>query len=168
MSQKTFDAIPCTTIKSEKVQKNIKWVGEKITSPENRLILGATALMSQPFIDMSNKDVDQKTRNVSVARTIAKIIAGTTTGFLVRRGCISLVQKCSKLVSARKIEKLFTPKGVEVLDAGYKNYQNGLGTCAALVAMTFTNFLIDAPLTKYLTNVFTKKIEKRSEMRGAK
>ena len=44
--------------------------------------------MSQPFIDASNKNVDEKTRKVSVARTIAKIIAGTLTGYFVRKGCI--------------------------------------------------------------------------------
>ena len=35
-----------------------------------------------------------------------------------------------------------------------------MGTFVATVAMIFTNFLIDAPLTKHLTSVFTKKINK--------
>lgn len=47
--------IPQMTVKGERANKAIKWIGKNISSPENRFILGATALMSQPFIDLSNK-----------------------------------------------------------------------------------------------------------------
>ena len=35
-----------------------------------------------------------------------------------------------------------------------------MGTTLSLAVMLFTNFLIDAPLTKYLTNKFIKNIDK--------
>ena len=42
----------------------------RIAGPENRLILGVSALASQPFIDYYNKKVDEKTRKYSVCKTI--------------------------------------------------------------------------------------------------
>lgn len=75
LQQAFYDCVPNRIVNSEKWQKRIKWVGSEISSPENRLILGVTALMSQPFIDAHNKSVDEDTRKVSVCRTIAKIVA---------------------------------------------------------------------------------------------
>lgn len=162
-----FDIIPEATLKGEKSKKVVEKIGREISSAENRLILGATALMSQPFIDARNKQVDEKTRNISVARTIAKIIAGTITGYCIRKGTISAVKSMSKLSCSldkngkrlvlNKWNTLFSPKDLkcDTTDA-YLQYQNALGTIVALVGMMFTNFLIDAPLTKYLTNVFAK------------
>ena len=89
--------IPQMTVKGERANKAIKWIGKNISSPENRFILGATALMSQPFIDLNNKKVDEDTRKVSAARTVAKIIAGTATGVLIRSGCIHAVNAFTKL-----------------------------------------------------------------------
>ncbi|MFQ8626260.1 MAG: hypothetical protein ACLSA2_07220 [Candidatus Gastranaerophilaceae bacterium] len=71
IQQKGLDLIPDAVYSGDKITKNIKNTGEKISSAEQRLILGATALMTQPFIDANNKSVDEKTRKVSVARTIA-------------------------------------------------------------------------------------------------
>ncbi len=41
----------------------------------------------------------------------------------------------------------------------FEQYKNVLGTVVALGVMLFTNFLIDAPLTRYLTNMFVDKEE---------
>ena len=41
----------------------------------------------------------------------------------------------------------------------FLQYRNAMGTVVALVVMMFTNFLIDAPLTKFLTNALVKKEE---------
>ena len=38
-----------------------------------------------------------------------------------------------------------------------KNYRSALSTAVAILAMCFTNFAIDAPLTVYLTNKFNDK-----------
>ena len=158
-------AMPVGTVKSKKTNRVISWIGQKISSPQNRLILGATALMSQPFIDLHNRKVDEDTRKVSAARTVAKILAGTTTGFLVRYGCIKAIDYCSMLPEQisettrfHKLKTFFTPEAA--LTGALKNlghYKKALGTIISLLVMTFTNFAIDAPLTKYLTNKFIDK-----------
>ncbi len=168
IQQAFYDCIPNATIGSEKWQKRIKWVGSEISSPENRLILGVSALMSQPFIDAHNKSVDNDTRKVSVCRTIAKIIAGTSTGVLIRYACIGAINKWSKLPSSvnklgKKIElnslnTFFSPSNaVSDISEAMKQYRKTLGTILSLFVMSITNFVIDAPLTKYLTNKFIEK-----------
>lgn len=147
---------------------NTNWInkaGEKISSAEQRLILGASALMSQPFIDAHNKNVDEKTRKVSVARTIAKIIAGTLTGFAIRKGCIKAIKSMShpRTANTPKWKSFFTPKGITKTNTdAFMQYRNAMGTVVALVVMMFTNFLIDAPLTKFLTNTLIKKQEDKN------
>lgn len=157
--QKGLDVVPESVYSNEKIIKGIKTTGEKISSAEQRLILGASALMSQPFIDASNKNVDEKTRKVSVARTIAKIIAGTFTGYFIRKGCIKGIKALSQMPGkdVPKWKTIFTPKNAKdnTSDA-FLQYRNAIGTVVALVVMMFTNFLIDAPLTKFLTNTFIK------------
>lgn len=147
--------------------KNPGKISERISTAETRLILGATALMSQPFIDLHNRSVDEKTREISVARTIAKIIAGTATGFLIRKGAIKAIAKCSEIPKAGVPNRrtIFTPKGVtdNTTDA-FNQYRNAMGTIVALGVMLVTNFVIDAPLTKFLTNLFMKKQEDKHEL----
>lgn len=159
LQQKALDTIPESVYSNGKVINGIKKVGEKISSAEQRLILGASALMSQPFIDAHNKSVDEKTRKVSVARTVAKIIAGTFTGYYIRKGCIKGIKALSEMPGANvsKYKTLFTPSNAKnnISDA-FLQYRNAIGTVVALVVMMFTNFLIDAPLTKFLTNTFIK------------
>lgn len=41
---------PQMTISGERANKAVAWVGKHISSPENRFILGATVLMSQPLL----------------------------------------------------------------------------------------------------------------------
>ncbi len=162
--QRALDLLPNTTCKEGKLTNGIKKAGEKISSAEQRLILGASALMSQPFIDAKNKNVDEKTRKVSVARTIAKIIAGTFTGFFIRKACIKGIKELSHIPAqgVPKWKTILTPNGVkDNTTEAFSQYRNAMGTIVALVVMLFTNFLIDAPLTKFLTNTFVKKGEDR-------
>ena len=58
---------------------------------------------------------------------------------------------------------MFTPKDVKdnTTDA-FLQYRNAVGTVVALVVMMFTNFIIDAPLTKFLTNALVKKGEEKN------
>lgn len=160
--QGALDLIPEAVYSDKKMVNGIKKTGEKISSAEQRLILGASALMSQPFIDANNKRVDEKTRKVSVARTIAKIIAGTFTGYFIRKGCIKGIKALSQVEgkNVSKWKSIFTPKNIKdnTTDA-FLQYRNAMGTVVALVVMMFTNFLIDAPLTKFLTNALVKKEE---------
>lgn len=122
-----------------------------VTPAEQRLILGATALLTQPLIDTVT--VDKEHRDISVAKTVAKILVCTATGFLIRFGCI-------KGVGYGITKGLFQPTG-GIQDAAMgEKYASALGTLIATGAMLFTNFLVDAPLTKLLTDKFTKKIRK--------
>lgn len=162
VQQKVLDKLPNIECTSSKATKFFKSTGENISSAEQRLILGASALMSQPFIDAHNRNVDEKTRKVSVARTIAKIIAGTTTGFIIRKGCIVGIKALSQPISKgiKKYRTFFTPNNVKDVNTdAFMQYRNAMGTIVALVVMMFTNFAIDAPLTKFLTNKLVKKQE---------
>lgn len=156
-----FDKLPSWELKNGKVLNGIKWAGQHISSPQNRLILGVTALMSQPFIDLHNRHVDDETKKVSAARTVAKIIAGTTTGFFVRYYSIKAVEAFTKKPdkAVKTLESLLFPKGIaHTTIKGMQQYKLALGTFLSLGVMLFTNFAIDAPLTKVLTNLFVKKV----------
>ena len=150
-------------ISNKIVKQALDWTGRKIHSPEQRLVLGATALATQPFIDLKNKDVDAETRKTSVARTLAKIVAGTLVGVAVRQAGISFVRKysqydpnlCSGLVSS--IKPIF-PIAADKLEKKFELYRKAMGTFVATIAMIGTNFLLDAPLTKYFTGVFQKSL----------
>lgn len=157
-------SIPVLKFDSKKAQSVVNWFGNNVSSSENRLILGATALVSQPFIDLNNHKVDQETREMSCARTIAKIIAGTLTGVLIRKGFINLVKSNSTIGKAadNTFKNFFTPSDANANDHAYKQYQNAMGTILAITAMLFTNFAIDAPLTQFLTNHLSKGIVKDS------
>ena len=179
--QKFYDKFASRTV-SERADKFYKLVGDKISSAESRLILGGTAIFLQPIFDFFNKKQEEQTRIVSVCRTVAKIVAGTLTGFLIRKGTIKLIQACSQMPAPNlpKWKTLLTPKNIENIDPEkLKHTQNAIGTFAALGIMVYTNFAIDAPLTKYLTNksipIAQKRLEnaklrknaKMNEMRGA-
>lgn len=163
--------IPSVTFKNKKVIDSLKWAGQHISSPQNRLILGATALMSQPFIDLHNRDVDEKTKKVSAARTVAKIIAGTSTGFFVRYYCIKAVEAFTNnpQTAANRLRTLFFPeKAANITIKGLKHYKMALGTILSLGVMMITNLLIDAPLTKFLTNKFIKRIDDKDNQKLTK
>lgn len=163
--QKLLNVLP-NFVAGQKSDKFHKFVGKNISSAENRLILGTTALLSQPFIDLHNRKIDEDTRQVSVCRTIAKIIAGTTTGYIIRKGTIKLIDACSKAPSQNtpKWRTIFTPKNIKDVNTdAFKQYRNAMGTFIALGIMVFTNFLIDAPLTRFLTNKFNDSLNKRKE-----
>ena len=165
--QRVIDTVPSMSVSGEKSLRALKWVGQKVSSPQNRLILGITALMTQPFIDLANSKVDEDTRKVSAARTVAKIIAGTSTGVAVRAGCIKAIDAFTKypneITSSMKLKNwrsLFIP---DVVLKSLNQYKKSLGTIMSLGVMVFTNFLIDAPLTKYLTNKFVDIIHQKDK-----
>lgn len=174
-------------IKSEKLQSYIEKAG-KLSTPANRLFLGATAMAIQPFIDLNNKDVDDGTRKVSCARTIAKIFVGTVTGIFVRKWCIGGMnyftrtpEDIKKMKEAGKTPSKWSTAMVPSTITHEKfgeakrllsKHRNALGSIVALGVMLFTNFLIDAPATRILTNVIVNKIkksdEKKAEAKGGK
>lgn len=155
------------------------FIGKRINSPEQRLIQGATAFAIQPFIDFNNKKADDKTRAVSVARTIGKIVAGTFVGVCIRYLCIYLARQFSRFEIKENSKRIISIKRKSPRDMllpnfskkflkkitkeeflfKYNNTTRMIGTVLATFSMIFTNFLVDARLTKEITKVLTPKVE---------
>ncbi len=165
-------------VTNNKIINAVNWAGKKLNSVEQRIVLGATALATQPFFDYYNKNVDEDTRKVSAARTIAKIIAGTAVGIAVRLLFIKGFRKFSnydlKIVSGnieqilpKSKKDIFVPifakvkKGMTIdeFKNDYENYIKTGGVIGASIAMIATNFLLDAPLTNILTNKITSHMK---------
>lgn len=176
IKQSILNVLPDAAINDS--AKNVKrWKGfdERMSRPaENRLIMGATALVTQPLIDYNNPRVDQETRTVSRNRTIAKILAGTSVGILVRGSCYGLVGKMTDVKGEKSYSKALLPSNVKFLNditttpKLLKNYRSALSTGLAILAMCITNFVIDAPLTVMLTNKFNAKSEAKKIEKEAK
>lgn len=176
-------------ISNKDVKNALNWAGRCLHAPEQRIVLGATALATQPFIDLNNKEVDEETRKISAARTVAKIIAGTAVGVAVRYAGIWFANRYSQFEKVfEDAEKTIVKKIIPDAKKGFltplfekqsifpisdaelmkrmTRYRKAMGTLIATVAMVATNFLCDAPLTKYLTNVFQKHISTSAQPEG--
>lgn len=175
---------PKTFTVGQGLQNAVERAGS-LSTPANRFFLGATALSIQPWIDLNNKDVDEKTRKVSCARTIAKIIAGTSVGIAVRWACIksinALTHTPEELAKLNKKPTEFNGALIptyltreQFAEAGrlIKKHRSAIGSIVALGVMLITNFALDVPITKFLTNVFVDKFDKSehqsSDMKGGK
>jgi hypothetical protein len=159
-----LDRTPSHTSKEDKESlKNWdKWTYITSDPMWNRGIMGATALLTQPAIDYYNHRVDDETRTVSKNRTIAKIVAGTLVGMFVVRGPVyKFVEKMTDPKGTRKYSKAFLPKKyLEEISSNktyLKNYRATLAMSLALGVMCITNFLLDAPLTIFFTNLLNEK-----------
>ena len=164
-----FNKIPQKTIEGQQTIKNVDWIGKAISSPQNRLIMGVTAIASQPFIDLNNKEVDHDTRIVSCSKTLGKIISGTVTGVTIRHLAIKLAEKMSRtpedlasgaVKNLTKLNTFFATANLKPHKPEYyKQYRNFVGTAIGIGVMLVTNFAIDLPMTNFLTNFFTKKFQ---------
>ncbi len=156
--QYLLDALPEATFK-DSPDKLKRWdkIDKFVSRPaENRAIMGTTALMTQPWIDSRNSDVNSDTRWMSRNRTIAKIVAGMSVGILVRGGVYKLVERFTDVTKNSKHAKTLIPIDSLLEAIGnstfLNNHKSALSTGIAILVMCVTNFIIDAPLTVYLTN----------------
>jgi len=133
------------------VQNAVKRLG-KISGAEQRLIMGIFALSTQPLIDYKNKNVDEQTRKFSVARTVVKIIVGTTVGTLVRLGTVAAARK---LVFSGKLK----PQKSEIAHSltRLNDFAKTVGTFLGVLAVVVTNFALDMPLCKLGMDLVVKK-----------
>lgn len=166
--QAVLDALPSATFEDKLAIEKWKKFDDRLSKPaENRLIMGATAILTQPTIDYYNHNVDKETREISRNRTIAKIIAGTGVGILVRGSAYKLVENMTDIEGNKKHSKSLLPEKyiTDLINKPkfLKNYRSALSTSIAIMAMCFTNFLIDAPLTVYLTNKFNANMEAKKQ-----
>lgn len=171
LKQKALDVVPQATFK-DGAKRVAKWkkYDEGASHPaQNRLIMGITALATQPVIDYYNHRVDEETREVSRNRTIAKILAGTLVGIVVRGSSYELVKKMTNIKGKDRFSKALLPtkhlKDLVKTPKLLKNYRSALSTSLAILAMCITNFAIDAPLTVFLTNYFNEQRNKKAEER---
>lgn len=172
--QKTLDLFPEHTAK-ESARKLEKWnnFDNWISRPDvNRAVMGATALVTQPFIDACNHNVDEETRKVSICRTIAKIIAGTGVGVFVVRGPLyKAITSMTNINGKSKYSKKLLPKKflaeISNNEKFLNNNRSALSMSIALGAMCITNFVLDAPLTIALTNLFKDSISKKPKEKEA-
>ena len=146
------------------VQKGLKWIANNFSSPHQRAVLGVTALCTQPFIDLHNKHIKKEDKPITVAKTISKIVVGTIAGITLRYYAIKAANKFTQTAKTGKYSQCFLHNDIigelkktgnktnEYLLDSIRTYKEGLGTFLGVAAGAFTNFLIDAPLTKYLTN----------------
>ncbi len=163
--QKIIDAVPEHTQK-ESAKKLDRWnkIDNWVSKPaQNRAIMGVTALMTQPFIDYNNPKVDKETRKMAFFNRCAVILAGTSVGMFIVRGPIhTLTEKMTDLKGKSKFSKALLPKKylneIAENEKFLKNYRVALSTSLAVAACAITNFLLDAPLTIYLTNLFQDKL----------
>ena len=159
IKQNILDASPNATFNDkDKIQRWVKFY-EQMSRPDiNRVVMGGTAFFLQPAIDASNKKVDDDTRKVSICRTIAKIITGTSVGIIVRGSAYKAVEKMTDINGVKPSSKSLLPKKyITELSKDPKlltNYRSALSTAIAIGAMCITNFVIDAPITTLLTNKF--------------
>ena len=173
IKQKVIDIIPEKTFKGENAETDsYEKTNAFLSRPDvNRLIMGTTALATQPWIDRCNHNVDEETRKVSMYRTMAKIIAGTSVGILVRGSCYKVVNRMTNIKGTKKSSKALLPKAwIEKFEKNphyLANYKSALATVMALGIMLFTNFLLDAPLTLFLTNKFNENRKKTSKGKEA-
>ena len=150
-------------------------VGQALASPHiNRLAVGIAALSTQPWIDLYNPKVDKDTAKASMYRTLAKVIACTGVGFIVRGASYKLVEKYAN-ASEKLGSTLLTPQAIlketspELRESMLKLHRNALSTVLALSVMVFTNVLLDAPLTTMLANKFIasdKSLSNNKKLRG--
>ncbi len=156
-------------IQSPKTYRFLDYVNKHVSSDTQRLVAGVTAIISQPLIDLHNKRVDEETRWTSVMRTIAKIVVGTTVGVAIRHYSIKAVKKNPifwRQIGDNKEVLNFPGKNfwdkIDFSNEKHRNinsYANTVGTIIGTATGLFTNFIIDAPLTKIFTNYLNKNIK---------
>ena len=161
-----YNRIPQVTVTRKGINNAVEHIGRKWTSPQQRLIMGATAVMLQLPIDARNSNIDADTKKAAVAKNLAKIIVGTATGVAIRHFTIKAIKAFSVPFDAlpknitpisRKIKTFFTPENItSKMTDELSQYRNSMGTIISLLIMLFTNFAIDAPWTNKLTNFFMK------------
>lgn len=139
----------------------------QLQSWQQRGILGATAIATQPFIDFKNKDIDEETRKYSAIKTIIKIIVGTGVGVLTR---LIGTWGGRKLVN-KNIIKPLTEKYLQ--DSISKDeFAAAVGNVIAVLATVVTAITVDIPVTNkslnYILSKFSldKKTTPNSESRG--
>ena len=174
ISRKLFDLIPNISIKNNDRLKILNKAGDIRGRPmPNMLIMGATAIVSQPFIDEHNKRVDKDTARTARNRTIGKIVAGTAVGCVVRGLIFKLINSCTNEdISVDRWNNVLTPRNTttvrpSMLPNRLRNYRTALSTIVAMIVMIGTNIAFDLPLTNMISNALNARDAKKRNKNAA-
>ena len=127
---------------------------EVISTPQQRMIVGGSALILHPIIDLNNKKVDKRTRETSASRSMSRAIVGTVSGIAVRAFCNNAGDKLSKSKNpAFAIDALKNASSEQL-----KRYGVVLGSILSLLALSVTNFIFDVPLINKYQNLINEKV----------
>lgn len=164
--------------------KNISKI-HNINGWQNRAVYGAAALISQPFFDRFNPNVDKKTQKVSMTKTIIKICVGACVGItarsifqkwgenLVKKGLFKSKYFYEKnIFKPVKVAKNKIPKEsyAKLPERDYfgstkeKNrYKESVGNVFAIIGAISTMFTVDALIMDKFLSHYNKKFKKIEE-----
>lgn len=164
---------PFTTPAFRAVDQFIKNTGG-MDGWQQRGVLGAAAILTQPFIDLNNKNVDPETRKYSAVKTAVKICIGTGMGVLTRylfgtalvknpQFITQNTEKLTQLVNQGKIKqevisKIKTIKPFIEIPEG-KNideFQKGVSLFVGCIGTVISTIFVDKPLTNPIMNTALK------------
>ncbi len=127
---------------------------EVMSTPQQRVIIGSSALILHPIIDLNNTRVDERTRQTSASRSMSRAIVGTVSGIAVRALCNNLGDKLAKSKNPT-----FTIDAIKTADhAQVKRYGVILGSILSFLALAVTNFIFDVPLINKYQNLINEKV----------
>ena len=129
----------------------------KINGWQNRAIYGASAIVSQPFFDYKNPNVDKTTQKYSLVKTLIKIVIGTSVGIVSR----AAFQKWG--------EKLFEKGHFKLKNAANideKRFKTCVGNTFAIIGAIAAMCSVDIAISNLLMSHFNKKISKNSDKKG--
>ena len=93
-------------------------------------------------------------------------------GVALRHYAIKAIKNYTNAVNCGKYSQCLLPESIvaqlkvnpKAVDPVYlTNYRNGLGTFLGVMGGLFTNFFVDAPLSKKLTNLIHDKVFKKED-----
>lgn len=174
-------------INNRHAQRFINWSGQKLNAPQQSIIMGASAVIFQPYINRKNKKLDEDTRDMAVARSIGKNITGNTFDFLTRVGAIFTVAKLSnykindvkcdedlvteilpknprKDIFTPNLKEKFVPRAKSEFLKDYKSYRMAMGALLATSVAIFVKTTVELPMTKKLTDFFYKREKSKGEI----
>lgn len=114
-----------------------------------RLIIGATGLISHTTIDALNPLVDKETRKFAAVRSAVKMVICTASGVLTRQ----VGQRLGEW--AVKAGKVKVPEGISKIA-----FANSVGKVFAICGAIASIFLIDVPFINKLMNIVMNKLFK--------
>lgn len=172
-------------IRDKNIEKFINYSGKKLNAPQQSIIMGVSSLVFQPYINRKNKQLDEDTRDMAVARSIGKSITGNISDFLTRVFSIFAVAKLSNYainkvntdddfvmeinpkskldIFTPNLKEDFVPRPKKEFLKDFKSYRMAMGALVATGLAVFVKTTVELPATKFLTDYFYRKERLKKE-----